>query len=153
MTYKIRRLSQSDIAEMRALNALFADAFEDDATYRATPPGDAYLAATLARPDVIALTATADGVVQGGLVAYVLSKLEQDRREIYIYDLGVRMAFRRQGIARALLSEVQSIASEVGAWVVYVQADRDDPPAIALYTKCGTREDVLHFDLPPKPRD
>jgi aminoglycoside 3-N-acetyltransferase I len=22
-----------------------------------------------------------------------------------------------------------------------------DPPAIALYTKLGTREDVLHFDI------
>jgi aminoglycoside 3-N-acetyltransferase I len=29
-----------------------------------------------------------------------------------------------------------------------VQADLVDPPAIALYTKLGTREDVLHFDIP-----
>jgi aminoglycoside 3-N-acetyltransferase I len=32
--------------------------------------------------------------------------------------------------------------------VVFVQADRGDDPAIALYTKLGTREDVLHFDIP-----
>jgi aminoglycoside 3-N-acetyltransferase I len=31
--------------------------------------------------------------------------------------------------------------------VVYVQADYVDPPAIALYTKLGTREEVLHFDI------
>jgi aminoglycoside 3-N-acetyltransferase I len=28
-----------------------------------------------------------------------------------------------------------------------VQADHGDDPAIALYTKLGTREDVLHFDI------
>ncbi|ALO45787.1 Gentamicin 3'-N-acetyltransferase [Pseudohongiella spirulinae] len=34
-----------------------------------------------------------------------------------------------------------------GAWVVYVQADYGDEPAVALYTKLGTREDVMHFDI------
>jgi len=33
--------------------------------------------------------------------------------------------------------------------VLYVQADLDDGPAIALYSKLGSREDVLHFDIPP----
>jgi hypothetical protein len=32
--------------------------------------------------------------------------------------------------------------------VIYVQADLGDDPAIALYTKLGVREDVLHFDIP-----
>jgi aminoglycoside 3-N-acetyltransferase I len=32
-----------------------------------------------------------------------------------------------------------------------VQADHGDDPAIALYTKLGTREDVLHFDIPVPP--
>ncbi|MFN3510644.1 MAG: AAC(3)-I family aminoglycoside 3-N-acetyltransferase, partial [Tsuneonella troitsensis] len=41
------------------------------------------------------------------------------------------------------------IAREMGAWVIYVQADHGDDPAIALYTKLGTREDVLHFDIAP----
>jgi aminoglycoside 3-N-acetyltransferase I len=29
-----------------------------------------------------------------------------------------------------------------------VQADPVDPPAIALYSSLGTREDVHHFDIP-----
>jgi aminoglycoside 3-N-acetyltransferase I len=36
-----------------------------------------------------------------------------------------------------------------GAWVIYVQADYGDDPAIALYSKLGTREDVMHFDIAP----
>lgn len=39
---------------------------------------------------------------------------------------------------------------ERGAWVIYVQADLVDEPAVALYTKLGVREDVLHFDIAVK---
>jgi len=34
-----------------------------------------------------------------------------------------------------------------GAYVIFVQADYGDDPAIALYTKMGIREEVLHFDI------
>ena len=152
MSTLIHRLTSNDLSAMRALNTLFAEVFEEPETYTGKPPDDVYLAATLARADVIALTATRDSAVVGGLVAYVLPKLEQGRSEIYIYDLAVAQSVRRQGIARVLITEVQAIAAEVGGWVVYVQADHGDDPAIALYTSCGTREDVLHFDLPPRPR-
>ena len=86
--------------------------------------------------------------VAGGLVAYELEKLEQERSEIYIYHLAVDEAHRRKGIARALIARLREIAAARGAWVVYVQADYGDDPAIALYQGMGTREEVLHFDMP-----
>lgn len=42
---------------------------------------------------------------------------------------------------------LREIAVERGAWVIFVQADYGDEPAIALYNKLGTREEVLHFDI------
>jgi len=39
------------------------------------------------------------------------------------------------------------VAKARGAYVIFVQADPGDDPAIALYEGLGTREDVLHFDL------
>ena len=48
-----------------------------------------------------------------------------------------------------LRQQRRHIAAERGAWVIFVQADRGDDPAIALYSKLGTREDVLHFDIAP----
>ncbi|HLQ91229.1 MAG TPA: AAC(3)-I family aminoglycoside 3-N-acetyltransferase, partial [Xanthobacteraceae bacterium] len=39
------------------------------------------------------------------------------------------------------------IAAARGAYVIYVQADSGDAPAIALYSKLGAREDVFHFDI------
>jgi aminoglycoside 3-N-acetyltransferase I len=56
-------------------------------------------------------------------------------------------AHRREGIATALILELRKVAAARGAHVIFVQADLGDAPAIALYTKLGTREDVLHFDI------
>jgi aminoglycoside 3-N-acetyltransferase I len=83
-----------------------------------------------------------------GLVAYVLEKFEQERTEIYIYDLAVAERVRRRGIATALIRALQAIAKVRGAWVIYVQADYGDDPAIRLYESLGQREDVMHFDIP-----
>jgi aminoglycoside 3-N-acetyltransferase I len=102
----------------------------------------------LAKEHVIALVALAAGQVVGGLVAYELDKFERARREVYIYDLAVAKGHRRRGIATGLIEHLRDIAAQRDAWVVYVQADRDDAAAIALYGKVGVREDVLHFDIP-----
>ena len=97
---------------------------------------------------VIVLVALQDAAVVGGLVAYELHKLERSRSEVYIYDLAVARSNRRQGIATRLIEQLRAIAHERGAWVVFVQADYGDDPAISLYEKLGAREAVLHFDLP-----
>ena len=151
MTATVRRLGTDDLESMRQLNAMFAIAFDEPDSY-VPAPSDDYLRQVLEREALIALVAEADRTVVGGLVAYVLDKLEQNRSEIYIYDLAVAEAHRRRGIATALIAEVRSIAAAIGAWVIYVQADHGDEPAIALYTKLGTKEDVMHFDIPPVAR-
>ena len=145
----VRRLRSSDVEAARELNALFAEAFDDYASYASTPPTEGYLRRVLSREGVIALVAVIEGRMAGALVGYVLDKLEQERSEIYIYDLAVSYPDRRRGVATALIAELQRIATEIGAWVVYVQADLGDEPATALYEKLGTREEVLHFDIPP----
>jgi aminoglycoside 3-N-acetyltransferase I len=141
-------LQPGDIARLRAMNVLFGREFEDPATWGDAPPGDAWLAELLASPTFIAVAALRGNEVVGALAAYVLPKMERERSEIYLYDLAVDARCRRQGIATAMIRELQRIAPEKGAWVIFVQADPIDPPAVALYTKLGAREDVLHFDLP-----
>jgi aminoglycoside 3-N-acetyltransferase I len=153
VTFTVHRLAAGDLAHFRALNAMFGKAFEDAEHYTAKPPSDAYAEKLLTKEHVIPLVALSDGQVIGGLVAYELDKLEQERSEIYIYDLAVDDAFRRQGVATALIKQLGEIAASRGAWVIYVQADYGDEPAIALYTKLGSREDVMHFDIAVKDRD
>jgi aminoglycoside 3-N-acetyltransferase I len=154
-SFDVQLLTPVDVPLLRALNALFGDAFSDPETYSAERPTDAYLEALLGKEHVIALVALAGGQVVGGLVAYELEKFERARREIYIYDLAVAEAHRRRGIATAIIERLREIAAERGASVVFVQADYGDDPAIALYEKLGAREAVLHFDIKvssaPKP--
>jgi len=149
---EIRCLASADTALMEKLLDVFGAAFDDLQSYASARPGADYLARLLGRDSFIALVALKDSAVVGGLAAYELHKFEQARSEIYIYDLAVLEQHRREGIATALIEALRRIAAERGAWVIYVQADPGDDPAIALYSKLGVREDVLHFDIAPVSR-
>jgi aminoglycoside 3-N-acetyltransferase I len=144
---RIQRLEPDDLSLMRRLNAMFGEAFDEIETYTADPPSDDYLRQLLGSDSFIALIATKGSEVVGGIGAYELHKFEQQRSEIHIYDLAVAEGHRQEGIATALIRELGKIAADRGAYVMFVQADLGDDPAIALYTKLGSREDVLHFDI------
>ena len=143
----LRRLGIADVPLFRELNALFGEAFAERETYMAEPPSAAYLEGLLAKEHIVALVALAGEEVVGGLVAYELEKFERARSEFYIYDLAVSAEHRRRRIATSLIEHLREIAARRGAWVIFVQADYGDDPAIALYEKLGTREEVLHFDI------
>ncbi|MGF1536230.1 MAG: AAC(3)-I family aminoglycoside N-acetyltransferase [Elainellaceae cyanobacterium] len=145
----IRPLGPHNIPLMNALLTVFGEAFDDPQTYTDKPPSEAYLRNLLGGDSFIALAALKRGNVIGGIAAYELRKFEQERSEIYIYDLAVAPAHRRQGIATALIEKLKAIAAERGAYGIFVQANTgiEDEPAIALYTKLGKREEVLHFDI------
>lgn len=142
-----RQLGPRDIEPMRDLLGVFGDAFKEPETYCRAQPIDDYLERLLGSNSFIALAAFEGDRVIGGIAAYELRKFEQERSEIYLYDLAVAATHRRLGVATGLIEELKRIARDRGAWVVYVQADLGDNAAIALYSKHGVREDVLHFDL------
>jgi aminoglycoside 3-N-acetyltransferase I len=144
---EVRQLVSEDVERMKALLTMFGEAFEDQQTYSRARPRAAYLERLLGSESFIALVALQGDQVVGGIAAYDLPKFEQERSEIYLYDLAVAPTHRRQGIATALIEELKRIAALRGAWVVFVQADTGDEPAIALYSKLGRREDVHHFDI------
>lgn len=143
----IRRLGTDDLALMGGLLDMFGEAFGEQHTYGAARPAADYLRTLLAEPGFVALAKTKGREVVGGLVAYELRKFEQARSEFYIYDLAVAEAHRRQGIATALIAKLKAIAGAQQGYVIFVQADYGDAAAVALYTKLGTREDVMHFDI------
>ena len=150
MLIDICHLTANDVPLMNALLRTFGEAFNDVDAYTANPPSEGYLRRLLGGDSFIALAAMKRGVVVGGIAAYELKKFEQERSEIYLYDLAVASEHRREGIATALIKKLKEIAARRKACVIFVQADTgvEDEPAIALYTKLGRRENVLHFDIP-----
>jgi aminoglycoside 3-N-acetyltransferase I len=148
--FDIRVLRPEDLSLMRDLIGMFAKAFGDPQTYLGNQPSDAYLSDLLGKSHFIAIAATMDEFVVGGLAAYQLDKFEQDRREIYLYDLAVDEGYRRRGIATATIEALRAEAVRRDADVVFVQADLEDAPAIALYEKLGVKKTAHHFDIEPR---
>lgn len=144
-----RVLGADDVSTLRQLLAGFADAFEDDQTYLARQPGDAYLEELLSDRSFVAIAGYCDGSVVGALAGYVLHKFEQERSEFYLYDLAVLEMHRRNGVATAMIERLKAMAADRGAWVIFVQADYGDDAAVALYSKLGVKEEVMHFDIQP----
>lgn len=150
MPVEIRQLTSHDLVLMNALLTSFGEVFGDIKTYTEKKPSADYLERLLAGDSFVALVAMENEEVVGGIAAYELRKFEQERSEFYIYDLAVSPGHRRRGIATALIEKLKTIAKARGAYVIFVQADTgvEDEAAIALYTKLGVREEVLHFGIP-----
>ena len=149
MPVKIIHLTKNDVALLQSINAMFGEVFDDEVSYSSNKPSPSYLQALLCTTNFIALAAVDENKVVGAIAAYELKKFEQQRSEIYIYDLAVVSTHRRKGIATALIQELKAVGAARGAYVIYVQADKgvEDQPAIELYSKLGTIEDVFHFDI------
>lgn len=149
MNYTIQRLAGHNLELMRSLNHLFGTVFKDDESYHSAPPSDDYLTTFLAHDDNIVLVAVENGKVLGGLVAYVLRKFERDRSEVYLYDLAVDDEQQRRGIGTALVRRLQEVAGELGAYIVFVQADEGED-AVEFYRSLKPTEDLQtrNFDFP-----
>jgi aminoglycoside 3-N-acetyltransferase I len=132
MSIIITRLTTHDAPKLQRLNKLFGTVFDDADSYHTRPPRAEYLADFLANDHNIVLVAERDGQIVGGLVAYCLSKFEQERKEVYLYDLAVAADHQRQGIGKLLVGKLRAVAKSLGAYLVFVQADEGDD-AVAFY--------------------
>ena len=147
MGYIYKQIFSRDSGLLKQLLKVFGEAFNEPGTYQEAIPKDAYLEALLSKPHFIAVVAMHENKVVGGLTAYELEKFEQDRREIFIYDLAVAAIHRRKGLATKLINELKRIAKTRGAYIIFVQADKSDTPAIKLYESLGEKEDTYNFDI------
>jgi aminoglycoside 3-N-acetyltransferase I len=139
--------TSADVALLKDLLRVFAKAFGEIDTYQDCVPSQEYLTRLLEKEHFIAIVALQGNEVVAGLAAYELDKFEQERREIYIYDLAVLEPHRRKGIATAMIGALRKIAAARNAHIIFVQADLDDGPAIALYESLGTKATAHHFDI------
>ena len=155
MPYQFRRLAREDVPALRRLRQVFASAFAEEEQWQEHHVSDSYVAEFLAHDNCIALVAEYEtGEVVGGLIAHVLPKIDRVHSEIYLYDLAVAEAHRRQGIATQLIELLKIVAQHYHASTVFVQADNEDAAAVALYTRLADsiERDITHFDFSIKGR-
>ncbi|MDJ1173356.1 GNAT family N-acetyltransferase [Roseofilum capinflatum] len=148
MEYQLKQLGPNDLELMHSLLDCFAEEFNQREFYQSNRPDNLYMRDVLSSDTFIAVVACVGNKVIGGLTAYELKKIEQKRSEIHLYELAVAEPYRRKGIATSLIEKVKLIGQSRGAWLVFVQAEYVDKPAVNLYTKLGRKQEILHFDLP-----
>jgi ribosomal-protein-alanine N-acetyltransferase len=74
----------------------------------------------------------------GELRGFALSRLAADEAEIL--TIAVHDAFRKRGIGRALLADIQSRLTEAHARALFLEVDETNLAAMALYARMGFRE-------------
>jgi ribosomal protein S18 acetylase RimI-like enzyme len=115
---------------------------------------DPYTADSLARylgdPDTLFLVAHENGAVLGMASGCVLRKPYGDLLWLYVDEVDVAVPHRRRGIGKALMTALLSVARARGCDELWLGAERDNGPAVALYRSLqGEEAEVLgySFDL------
>jgi ribosomal protein S18 acetylase RimI-like enzyme len=133
----IRRLGPGD---EELLELLARDAADFDLAGRSAPDqplGQDEAVAYLANEGVLHWIAESEEVVVGELICHLLPLSVAPGREVLLYSVGVREAYRRQGIGRALVNELRRWCELARVRDVWVLAD--NAGAEAFYRSCGFR--------------
>ena len=112
------------VADAVALAAVHATSFE-------APWTSADIATLLASPGAFALAASEADDPHGFILARAIAG------EAEILTLAVDSAFRRQGLARALVEAAVGVAVSLAAETLFLEVAADNPAAIALYLGAG----------------
>jgi ribosomal protein S18 acetylase RimI-like enzyme len=146
MKLHIRRAQSTDLPSLVNLNGVAQDLHVRLAPsiYRADWE-EAELArswaARLTDPRHLVLVGEIDGWVAAALWAEVLkrpqSELAQPRRRLHVQHLVVAEQARRQGLARALLSEIEGVAAREGYDAVTLDARAENAAAQAAFQRLG----------------
>ena len=91
------------------------------------------VAELIASPSTLA--AAALDPVDGRLRGFILSRLAADEAEIL--TIAVEAASQGKGVGRALLSENLRQAANAGAKTIFLEVDKMNAPAVALYERLG----------------
>lgn len=131
----IRRLGPGDEPVLTLLAQDDADFDLEGGPGRRTPLAEASARSFLADPHVLHWAAWAGKDVVGSLVCHVLPMRKEPARELLLYEIGVRSAWRRRGVGRLLISTMTDWMRAEGIVTAWVLAD--NPDAELFYEACG----------------
>jgi aminoglycoside 3-N-acetyltransferase I len=141
----IRRLAVADEKLAQQTFLIMAQMFNEDSA----PLGSPYLKGLLSRGDFWAFAALVGKEVVGGITGFNLPLTRLERRELFIYDLAVKVDWQRKGIGRALFDSLRQAAAAEGIGEGFVLADDEDTHALDFYRALGaSASPVTAFSFP-----
>jgi ribosomal protein S18 acetylase RimI-like enzyme len=155
MTVSIKRLGPGDEATLELLAREDADFDLEGRGGPLSPLKPAFAQRYLANPGVLHWVALEDGVVTGFLYCSLVMLRSGSGQELLLYEIGVRTAWRRKGVGRALLGHMESWMQSNDVREVWVCADNQI--AVAFYRGCGFASETpqplyMTRELEPAPK-
>jgi aminoglycoside 3-N-acetyltransferase I len=135
--YKI--LTADDADNFTGLVKIFKEVFEIG---NKDLPSQHHFAQLLANNSFIAMAATVNNEVFGGLTAYVLQSYHSEKPTVYLYDIAVKKIHQRKGIGSKLVKMLIEYCAEKNYSNAFVQAEADDEEAISFYQKTAYTESI-----------
>jgi aminoglycoside 6'-N-acetyltransferase I len=117
-------------ADAHLLNNVAGDVFDD-------PIVDAAVREFLGDPRHRLVVALDRDLIVGFVSAVIYLHPDKAAPELWINEFGVASTHQRQGIGRALLQGMLDIARQSGCTEARVLTERDNLPAMAMYTSSG----------------
>jgi aminoglycoside 3-N-acetyltransferase I len=143
MNFQIKKLAPDEIEPAKELILLFG--FDDE---KSSLSSDEYIAEMLARIDFHVVIALKDGKLIGGLTAYGMKMFKSEKTEMFLYEIEVAEAYRRNGIGKALIEFLKKICEEKSIAEMFVGTEKDNTAARNLYSSTGgvADEDSVWFN-------
>ena len=148
----VRRLTVGDEEVVRRLSLEDARFEEAGVEPRARPPHTPESARRfLAVETNVQLAAFAGDEPVGQLLAYELIRRHGDGKTMFVYEIGVRDDYRRNGVGRLLFAELENICRRRAVTRAFVVTNERNAAATAFYRALGatreaTDEAVFDFD-------
>jgi ribosomal protein S18 acetylase RimI-like enzyme len=131
MAVSIKRLGAGDEAILEFLATHDAEFDLDDRGAPKPPLKPETTKRFLEHPDVLCWVAFEGNAILGFLQCNVISLRSSNPQELLLYEIGVHQDWRRQGIGRALLNQMETWMQENKVDVVWVLADNQE--AVEFY--------------------
>ncbi len=120
---RFRRAEGSDLGAIMALEA---------GAFGPRRWDEAFVRELMSREEVRTLLAEDDGIV-----AYVMFSISRPYETVEVLSLAVSPAFRRRGVAKNLMSVVESMAEEEDAQTISLCVRPDNVAGVNLYVSLG----------------
>ena len=142
-TIEVRKLTPGDLSVFKLLVHLFNIVFEED---ESAVSSEASLFKLLSNDHFVAMAASYQSEIAGGLTAYELPMYSSDQSEIFLYDLAVKPEYQRRGIGKRLIQHLKEYCLEHGINEFFVLAHEEDIQAVEFYHSTGGKsEKVVNF--------